>query len=301
MSNPFLTIITPTYNRADRLLILYKSLINQTDKNFQWLVVDDGSNDNTQEVLASFHGHLFDYDFFIKENGGKHTALNYSHPYIKGQLVCIVDSDDWLLPDAVKKIRDIHNQYASKEDVACYMFQKGEGVGDPLNKGFRSGIIISNDIDYRVNSKYNGDCCEVVSTKVFKSHPFPEHEGEKFLAEGYLWQHVGFHYNTVYINDVIYICEYLEEGLTKSGRRLRIQCPLGGMDNSNSYFEKVPGRRVKMGVLFKEAMLFDCYGKFAKLSFVEIVKKCHNHFLAVWAYPFGFLLYKYWEYKYLND
>lgn len=301
MNNPFLTILTPSYNRADRLPELYKSLMNQTNQNFQWLVVDDGSTDNTQEVLSNFNKHRFDFDFYLKENGGKHTALNYSHPYIKGQFVCIVDSDDWLIPNAVEKINSFYSQYADNERIASFIFQKGGDDAIPLNKGFRSEITISNDIDYRVNSSSKGDCCEVIRSSVFISYPFPVHEGEKFLAEGFLWQHVGFHYDTVYINDVIYVCEYLEGGLSKSGRRLRIQCPLGGMDNSNSYFEKVPGRRVKLPVLLKEAMLFDCYGKFAKLSFREIVKKCRNHYLSVLAYPFGYLLYKYWNFKYMHE
>lgn len=300
MDSITLTILTPTYNREDRLPKLYESLKSQTNQNFQWLVIDDGSTDNTSKLLDSFTDSQFLYEHYWKPNGGKHTALNFSHPYIRGKLVCIVDSDDWLMPNAVSDIYSIYSQFVDNKRIKCYIFQRGERADVPINKGFKDGIVLSNDIDYRVNSKYSGDGCEVIFSDIFKSYPFPEHKGEKFLGEGYLWQHIGFNYDTVYINKVIYICEYLEGGLTRSGRIMRIKCPLGGMDNSNSYFEKVPGRNVKARILFKEAILFDCYGFFAKMDIVKIVKVCRSPVWAMIAAPFGYALYLYWNKKYLK-
>ena len=100
------TVLTPTYNRGHLLGKLYDSLCRQTDKSFQWLIIDDGSVDNTEDVVKNFCAmNVLSIEYHKKNNGGKHTALNYSHSYIKGGYVVIVDSDDYLLPCAIEEIR----------------------------------------------------------------------------------------------------------------------------------------------------------------------------------------------------
>ena len=99
-----ITILTPTYNRAELLKSLFASLCSQTCFDFEWLIVDDGSTDDTSLVVKTFKSDKFPIRYYLKENGGKHTALNYSHPYIKGELLFIVDSDDILTPDAINTI-----------------------------------------------------------------------------------------------------------------------------------------------------------------------------------------------------
>ena len=295
-----ITILTPTYNRANCLPKLFESLTRQTNRNFQWLVIDDGSSDNTVDFLKGLCGeeHGFKFAFYTKSNGGKHTALNYSHPYIKGEWTCIVDSDDYLADNAVEEIIGAVNKYSNLNKVRVLSFLRGTDSANPLNKNFPEEPIISNHIDFRVNGQRGGDCCEVIRTDVLKERKFPEYEGEKFLGEGYLWNYTGFNYDTVYINKVIYICEYLEGGLTKSGRAMRIRCPKGGMVNSNSFLMKIPGRRVRTKILHKEAILFVCYGKFAGLSISQIVKQCNRPWQALVDYLPGVLLYHFWKCKY---
>lgn len=293
-----LTILTPTYNRASFLRVLYESLCKQTRKDFQWLIIDDGSIDDTEQVVDAFTSQEFEIDYHRKKNGGKHTALNYSHRYIKGEMVCIVDSDDWLLPEAVEKILERKKQYFPLKNVRQLTFLKGKSPEDSVCGSFPETPEISNHIDFRLNGKRYGDCCEVIFTEVFKEFPFPEHRGEKFLGEGYLWNNAGFKYDTVYIPEIIYICEYLEDGLTKSGRKLRIKCPLGGMDNCNSFFGTGEGRVVNQKTLRKEAMLYVCYGKFAGLRSEEISSRCARPDLIRKYYILGWLLYLYWKWKY---
>lgn len=299
-----LTILTPSYNRADYLPTLYKSLCRQTDSNFQWLIIDDGSTDNTEEVVNGFISEnntsfrTFHIDYHKKNNGGKHTALNYSHPYIKGELVCIVDSDDWLLPHAIENIFKRQKEYLPFKNVKLLTFLRGKNPQDTVCKGFPEKPEISNHIDFRVNGKRPGDCCEVLYTEVLKEFPFPEHTGERFLGEGYLWNNAGFKYDTVYIPEIIYICEYLDGGLTKSGRKLRISCPLGGMDNSYSFFGEMNGRKVNEKTLRKEAMLFVCYGKFAGFHRKEILKRAADKKTVNRYYCLGYALYLYWKIKY---
>ncbi|MCR5517624.1 MAG: glycosyltransferase family 2 protein [Lachnospiraceae bacterium] len=293
-----LTILTPTYNRAKCLKRIYESLKNQTDQDFQWLLIDDGSTDETSDVVKDFDKQDFSFDYVKKSNGGKHTALNYSHPYIKGALVCIVDSDDYLLPSAVERIIECKNEYFVNKNVRLLSFLRGRDSEDAICKSFPKKPVISNHIDFRVNGRRGGDCCEVIDTDVFKEWPFPEYEKERFLGEGYLWNNTGFKYDTVYIPEIIYICEYLDGGLTDSGRRLRISCPYGGMANSNSFFGSGNGRVVNDRMLKKEAWLYVCYGKFAGLKRKAIVESCTRPDLIRKNYIYGFALYVYWKLKY---
>ena len=99
-----ITVFTPTYNRAYILPKLYESLKKQTCMNFEWLIIDDGSTDDTSEVVKTFKTDKFPILYYYKKNGGKHTAMNYSHPYINGDLLFIVDSDDVLTNDAIETI-----------------------------------------------------------------------------------------------------------------------------------------------------------------------------------------------------
>lgn len=89
-----LTILTPTFNRKKSLERVYESLKSQTSYDFQWIIIDDGSIDNTREYIESLNESNFLMEYHYKKNGGKHTAINYSHPFILGKYTCIVDSDD---------------------------------------------------------------------------------------------------------------------------------------------------------------------------------------------------------------
>lgn len=295
-----LTILTPAYNRKHTIVKLYESLKRQSVKKFQWLVIDDGSVDGTREYFQDIaKDEEIVVEYYYKENGGKHTALNFSHPYIKGELLCIVDSDDYLVDNAVEKILTNWQNYKNNDNICGMTFLRGyDEQNAMLLNIFEELPVVSNHIDYRVNAERKGDCFEVIRSEIIKKYPFPEFENERFIGESYLWNKIGFRYDTVYINEIMYICEYLEGGLTKSGRKLRIKCPYGGMEDCKSYFEKNGKRKVKLKILIKEAWLFICYGKFAGLKMSEIVKKSEKKGLIIFNYPCGLLLYRFWKRKF---
>ena len=94
-NTPIVTILTPTYNRCDKLKDLYQSLLGQSNKDFIWFIVDDGSTDKTEEAVVAWQDNSpLRIVYKKKPNGGKHTALNYSYQYIETPLTFIVDSDD---------------------------------------------------------------------------------------------------------------------------------------------------------------------------------------------------------------
>ena len=283
--NSTLTILTPTYNRAQYLPKCYESLKNQTNFDFEWLIVDDGSTDSTEETVNEWISDIskcFDIEYVKKPNGGKHTALNYSTDYIRGSIVLILDSDDYLTGDAVDTVLNAWKDYSHDKKICGMSFLRGTSIEEPIAR-FDKDVVRSNHIDYRINNKINGDCCEIIRTDVLKEFPFPVYEGERFIGENYLWINAALKYDTVYINKIIYICEYLEGGLTKSGRPLRMKNPLGGMTTSKLGMNK----RICLKERVKNAILYSCYAFATKMRIIDIIKSSGHPVLAALFLPVG--------------
>ena len=171
-------------------------------------------------------------------------------------------------------------------------------------KGYKDGICVGRSelpngtydmIEAMFSHHIDGDKAEVFRSDVLACYRFPEFAGERFIGESYVWNQIYLKYRMMYANEIIYICEYLEGGLTKFGRKLRIQCPLGGMEYSKVCFD----RRFPLKERIKRAWLFVCYGKFAHLSFQNIVKKSEVPGLILCNYLPGCLLYMYWKKRYM--
>ncbi len=290
---PILSIITPTYNRGHLLGRCYDSLLGQTDLRFEWIIVDDGSCDDTQVIVSGFHTDRFPITYVRKENGGKHTALNAAHPHIRGDYVLILDSDDYLTPDAVEKVQAGWARYAAQDAIGILTFLKGTPEGEAMAMADTPGIPVD-ILRYRRRVIHSTDCCEVIRSELFRKYPFPEFPGERFLAECALWNRVAQTHKCVYINEIIYICEYLSGGLTDGGRALRIRNPRGGMFISNL-------RMVRKNYLtqrIKYGLLYTCYGCFAGLPPRKMAAACCAKGLMWLCLPFGWMLYQYWKKKY---
>lgn len=213
----YITIFTPTYNRKALIERLYQSLLLQTQKNFEWLVVDDGSTDNTEQYFSNLLAEQqpFPIRYIKQENGGKHRAINNGLKNASGDLFFIVDSDDYLTENAIEKI----NQWATTLDGT----HKWAGISGL--KGFSKESIVGQhseatyvDAKNSERRKYNllGDKAEVYFTNVLKKHPFPEIPGENFISEEIVWNAIARDgYYLRWFNEIIYICDYLEGGLTK--------------------------------------------------------------------------------------
>lgn len=249
------TIITPTYNRAELLKNLYQSLEQQNNKDFEWLIVDDGSTDCTKEAVeeitdnASFH-----INYIWKENGGKHTALNVGIKTIHTELTMIVDSDDQLLPNAVDEICKVHHKYSSFDKIGVYSFLKCYSNGKPIVSLDKEEFVDSY-VKYRIKENRPGDMAEVFKTCVLREFPFPEFQGEKFLSEDVVWIQIGLKYQYVFINKPIYQCEYLEGGLTANDKPMKFASPYGSMLRGKMLMNK------ECGIVqnFKGAIIYDCY------------------------------------------
>lgn len=220
-----LTIFTPTYNRKYCLPRLYESLHNQTVKNFEWIIIDDDSSDNTEEYIKELL--LIDSGFDIiykkQEHGGKHRAINKALDLAKGEYFFIVDSDDMLVDNAVEIIHRWINDVESSTDTHCIagvsglrMTPDNKIIGGKLNIAYDEYIVASNF--ERKKYGLNGDKAEIYKTSIMKKYKFPEFEEEYFVTEAVCWNAMAYDgYNLRWYNTPIYICEYRDDGLTKNG------------------------------------------------------------------------------------
>lgn len=288
-----ITIITPVYNRAHLIRKLYNSLNTQKKQNFCWMIIDDGSTDEIKTIVQSFmKSACFHIIFYQKENGGKHTALNLAFSNLSTELAVIVDCDDFLLEDATDIIEKKWHEYRSG-NVAGMIFLKGYETGECVGKSELSDGVYDM-IKTMFTHHIEGDKAEVFRCDILRLLRFPEFSGEKFMGEGYLWNQIYLKYEMIYSNQIIYICNYLEGGLTAQGRKLRIACPLGGMEYSKICFDK----RFPIRERVKRAWLYVCYGKFARIRFKELVQSSGAPMLIKLNYIFGVVIYVYWKFRY---
>ena len=158
-NNYLITVFTPTYNRADLLPHLFNSLRHQTYSDFEWVIVDDGSTDNTQEVVNDMlcdNDNQFSINYIRKENHGKHTAINMGVRHAKGELFMIVDSDD-MLPDKALEIVADEYQYIKNDNTYCgvcgYM---AHSDGRIIGHGCDVDYLSSNSIDINLSIYHFG-------------------------------------------------------------------------------------------------------------------------------------------------
>lgn len=294
-NKPSLSIVTPAYNRGELLKNCYESLQGQSNQDFEWIVVDDGSQDSTKEIMEQILANKdsISVQYIWKENGGKHTALNASHPYIRGKYVLILDSDDTLTPDAVEEVLLGWGLFETDPGVGVIRFARRTKDGRIC--AYAKEEYIPTDLlrEQRVFAA-SGDSCEVIRTDLFLKYPFPVFEGERFLAETALWYRVGLESECVYINKPIYICEYLQGGLTQSGKKLQITNPNGGMFNAGLRMH----RRCLMRERMKAGMLYCCYGFFAGKKPAKMIDQTNQKFLVTVCMLPGSVLHWYWKREY---
>ena len=169
-----LTILTPTYNRGNLLKQCYESLEKQSLKDFEWLVIDDGSQDDTRDIIAEISKESsFPIRYYYKPNGGKHTALNLGFQQIKGTLTIILDSDDRLTEDAVETIKLSWNKYKNVQNLSSIAFLRCYSDKKIVGDLFPEDEFKSNHIDCRINFGVKGDKSEVYITKILQKYTFP--------------------------------------------------------------------------------------------------------------------------------
>lgn len=291
MSKKKITVFTPTYNRAYIINNLYESLKKQTIKDFEWIIVDDGSEDNTTEIVEMFKKEgIIDIKYIKKQNGGKHTALNKGIENANGELFLTIDSDDILIENGLEILIDKWDCIKSKEDtcgiMALYSYKNGECVGSKFPKEKLRASYTELYNKYGVS----GDKGIAFKTDILKKYKYPEYEGVKFITENVVWHQISHEYKFDTINEPIAIIEYLEDGYTKNCLKKEL---IRGMVYSYIYvinnhiisFKKFPILWYKNYVMFIKHELLSKEKSISKIdSFIDRIM-CYA------SYPIGYVLY----------
>lgn len=219
-----LTIFTPTYNRADKLHRVYESLIDQTSYDFEWLIIDDGSADNTESIVQSFLDEKhFPVRYVKQKNGGKHRAYNRALELAQGDWFFCVDSDDWLADGAIEKILDF---VYYREDKLIFAYKKDE-KGTLLSDEFPEKMAQISLRKLNDDCHCNGEFSIIFRTDFARRFPFPVFEGENFITEAVIYDRMASVEKVSLLSQVITICEYQEDGLSNNLNRIMRANPAG--------------------------------------------------------------------------
>lgn len=282
-----LTIFTPTYNRGYILPKLYESLCKESTDDFIWLIVDDGSSDNTQELVEGWQleGKV-EIIYHKQDNGGKMRAHNKGVELCSTPLFFCIDSDDQIVEGAVLKIVTIY------QTVHDDTFLSGI-----VAKRLIANMVVSQSFPPKTRSTlhdiykagFKGDTSLVFKTSVLREFPFPEIEGEKFVTEGYVYDQIDQKYELLIMDEFLIRCEYQEDGYTVNANSLFLKYPKGWalfFAQYYQYYAKSLRDKVKyMGYYISMCML-------AKMSLHKMIKESPSFVLCIGSLPAGIIFYK---------
>ena len=220
-----LTVFTPTYNRKKLLPRVYKSLVDQTDTDFVWLVVDDGSDDGTKELIEDYkkEGRL-EIRYFYQENGGKMRAHNKGVLLCETPLFVCLDSDDHFTKNAVNDILKAWEKIEKNDSFAGIIAHKGSDEGHTLY-----GERFPDDGDTTLKGLYErgfkGETTLVIRTDLLKKNLFPEIPGEKYVPEDYVYDRIDRGRVYRVLPKILTVCEIIKQGYTDNVEALRRDNP----------------------------------------------------------------------------
>lgn len=280
-----LTIFTPAYNRAHTLPRTYESLCQQNCKDFIWLIVDDGSQDHTAQLVEQWRqqDNGFEIRYIYKENGGMHTAHNTAYEHIDTELNTCIDSDDKLAPGAVGKILKKWEQVRGC-GYAGMIGLDADFDGNIIGKGFPPGMTETSVIGYYAAGG-SGDKKLVYRTDVIRKYPpYPVFPGEKYVALSYKYRLIDQTYKMAVLDDVLCNVEYQPDGSSNTMWRQYFHNPKGW-----AFWRKV----CMEYPVSRKRMVMDCI-HYCSSSFLaknkKFVQESPQKLMTVLCAPAGFFL-----------
>ncbi|WHX60509.1 glycosyltransferase family 2 protein [Peribacillus frigoritolerans] len=286
MSKKNISVFTPTYNRGFIIQKCYESLCRQSNKNFIWLIVDDGSSDNTEEIVNSFiNENKIEIIYQKQENGGKHVAHNTGVLKCETEIFVCVDSDDYLSDDAIQTIYDNWDEVKNEDSLAGIIALRGKSITEPIGTWMPQNIKRASIIDLYEKNKFKGDTILVFKTKILKKYLFPVFEGENFVTEAVIYDQISQKHDMKLLNKVLYFCEYLEGGYTRNISQIHRRNPKGYIH----YFSQ----RIDManGLTNKYRAVSYYVAGCLRIRSLFYYKMCNNKFLKVISIPKGVWIY----------
>lgn len=280
-----LTIFTPAYNRAHTLPRTYESLQKQDCKDFIWLIVDDGSTDNTGDLIKSWQEEKNDFEiqYIYKENGGMHTAHNVAYENIHTELNVCIDSDDRMSSGAVGKIKKVWEKVRDK-GYAGIIALDSDFDGNIIGKGFPDDMTETTVGGYYASGG-SGDKKLIYCTEIINSvPPYPVFSGEKYVGLVYKYTLVDQRYKMFVLNEIVCEVEYQVDGSTGTMWKQYLKNP-----NGFAFLRKVamqyPTSKVR---LFKDCIHYCSSSQIAKNK--HYIEESPRKILTILCTPFGWIL-----------
>lgn len=289
---PRITVLTPTFNRAGLLPCAYASLVAQTQQDFEWLIVDDGSQDGTQDAVTEWSMQSpFPLRYVWQENSGKHVAINHGARLALGQLVLILDSDDWFLPEAVERVlywwstipEEERGQFAGVAGLCV------TPAGDVIGTRFPREVMDSDSVEIRVRHRVKGDKCEVWRRDVLCQFPFPENLG-RFVTEALIWNRIARQYKLRFVNEAWKVTEYQAGGLSARSAELRARSP----EAARLYYREFAETGDQQLPALRRVREYANFARFSLHAHISPAQQAAEvRWKSLWAtgFPIGFLAY----------
>ena len=283
-----LTVFTPRYNRAYTLHKCYESLLRQTSKDFTWLIIDDGSSDNTKELVDSWiNENKIEINYIYQENQGMHGAHNTAYKNIKTELNVCIDSDDYMPDDAVKKIIRFWNKN-KRSDLAGIMaldaYTDGKVIGDKFPNELKESTY------FDIYNKYGlkGDKKLIYRSELTIQYPYPIFEGEKYVSLAYKYAKLDSKYKLALMNEVVCNVEYMEDGSSLNMLKQYRRNPKGF---AFIRIDNMKNPKASLKFKFKECIHYVSSSFISKNK--NYLKESPCKILTVLAIPVGYVLYRY--------
>lgn len=287
-----LTIFTPAYNRAYTLYLGYEALLRQTCQDFEWLIIDDGSTDNTRELVSKWiKENKIPIRYHYQENQGMHGAHNTAYRLITTELNTCIDSDDYMPDDAVEKIVSFWKKHGSNQ-VAGIIGLDADFQGNIIGTTFTEEQTTLGGF-YSQGGK--GDKKMIYRTEIINKYPeYPLFKGEKYVSLGYKYELIDQDYSLLTLNEVLVKVEYRPDGSSMNMFRQYIKNPQGFAFIRKSSMQLAPTVKRR----FMEAIHYVSSSLILKNK--RFLQKSPKKFLTLCAIPFGIVLYLFIRFKTRN-
>jgi glycosyltransferase involved in cell wall biosynthesis len=281
-----LTVFTPTYNRAYCLHQCYESLVRQTCKDFIWMIIDDGSKDDTKNLVNKWKkDNLIDIEYIWQENQGMHGAHNTAYASIKTELNVCIDSDDYMPDDAVEKILSLWETHGSK-NVSGIIGLDANADGQIIGSNLPSNLITATLFDLYYKHGVSGDKKLVYRTDLTKHFPYPVFENEKYVGLAYKYYKLDQQYEMLLLNEVLCCVEYLPDGSSLNMLQQYRKNPKGF-----AFYRKELMNLPFASKKFKYRQAIHLVSSSLLSKDINFIKEAPNKFLTTLAVPIGVLLF----------
>jgi len=290
------TVFTPVYNRAHILHRVYNSLKAQTFRDFEWLVVDDGSTDNSVELVRKWKEEqelapegAFPVRIIEKKNGGKHTASNIAVEKARGRFFLTFDSDDSCVPEALERFVYHWNSIPESEkprfSAVTVLCMRPDGTIE--GSRFPESPLDSNSVESHAYYKVSGEKWGFQRTDLMRQFPFPEYLGERFIPESVVWNRIAQQYKTRYVNEALRIYYPEDDSLSSSVLAIRVKSPRG----TALMYNELSGNTIPVIMRMKAVINYIRFSFHGKNGLSSIVHEALRPMIAFLLSPVGYIFY----------